>query len=165
MIDCVVVGTDHRLQSSDTALKAHLAHLARNHNFGLVAEECAADASTVAGQVASSLGVPHLPIDMTDAERKEAGIYDRLCIRPKMRFDPASGYQEEHVYLRHADGVRENFWLDKIEAITCEGQVLVVCGYLHLDPLSEKARRRRHRVTKTVFPEDLPGRIRFEVLD
>ena len=143
--------------------------IARDDRIELIAEEYSADfneLNTLAKQVTIESGIPYTTVDMTTAERQAAGIYERLCIRPAVNFNPNTGeLRERHLYLRHADGVREEFWLDKIEARGTDGRVLIVCGHLHLDPLTKRAEIRGHRVKKRVYPIDLPTRVSFEVLD
>lgn len=59
-------------------------------------------------------------------------------------------------YAPVEDGIREEFWLDRIEGAVKEGKVLVICGCLHCVPFSGKAERRGHRVVLQVFhPENL----------
>jgi len=61
--------------------------------------------------------------------------------------------------LSHADAVREGFWLEKIEASVDRGPVLIVCGYLHVDFLTQRVGERGSIVVeKSTFPPDLSDR-------
>ena len=100
---------------------------------------------------------------MTDDQRKDAGIYDDLVERrlPDFRKRPPLPLYR---YFRLADGIRENFWLDRIEErceeleIT-EGTVVITCGYIHRDYLCEKAKGRGHTVTiEEYLPYDFKDR-------
>jgi len=164
---CVILGTDHRLQKQDRALRAKIEHLVQSNDVGLIAEECLAGTETVASECALALGLPpRLAIDMTTEQRVAAGIYERLCIRPAIHFDiDQNTLHERHLYLRHADGIREEFWLDRVQEAATDGTVLLICGYVHIDFLAQKAIRRDHTVATVVFPEDLPERIEFDILD
>jgi hypothetical protein len=67
--------------------------------------------------------------------------------------------QEHDVRLSHADAVREDFWLERIEAGIERGGVLIICGYLHLDFLAQKIGKRGGKVVeKSTFPVELLAR-------
>jgi hypothetical protein len=91
-----------------------------------------------------------LSIDTTDVQRGKRESSTKLGRRlPGYRegkFFPATRY------YRGADGIRENFWLDKIEdkcheLQVVEGTILITCGYIHGPFLREKATGRGHVVT------------------
>jgi hypothetical protein len=137
----------------------------------LIAEE--GPTNSVAAQVAASHGLPLiLPIDMDDEQRKAAGIYEALCKRPttvvdengKDILDEYGDPKPRNVYLRHADGIREEFWLDRVEEAQPKGPVLLICGYKHLDFLADKIELRGHCASKKVFPPRLVETT-FEILD
>jgi hypothetical protein len=155
-----IVGTDHELQRSDSAdkgLEKKIAAIITGGGVAFVAEEVDAnkDVDTFGRELSRKMIGENtwLSIDMTDGRRKDAGIYDVL--EPNSRYAP--GFRNGKFfpacrYFRRADGIREDFWLDRIEErckeleIT-EGTVVVTCGYMHSHYLREKARKRGHTVT------------------
>ena len=152
-----IVATDHDLQkadSIDSGLGEKLAAIFGMERVVLVAEEVDANThvDTFGRELSRVIGENRwLSIDMTDVQRREAGILDRVAGRrlPGYRegkFFPATRY------YRGADGIRENFWLDKIEdkcheLQVVEGTILITCGYIHGPFLREKATGRGHVVT------------------
>jgi hypothetical protein len=67
--------------------------------------------------------------------------------------------QGQDVRFSHADTVREEFWLARIEASVEGGRVLIICGYLHSDFLVQRIRDRSGMVLEvSAFPENLRGR-------
>jgi len=111
---------------------------------------------TVARQMSRSLGLRWVQIDMTIEDRIKAGIDGKLSNRKQDRYD-AKG--ELYLPVRYApveDGIREEFWLDRIQEVADEGTVLVICGSLHCSPLAEKAEKRGHKILlKRFHPEEL----------
>jgi hypothetical protein len=155
-----IVLTDHSLQkadSSDTGLKDKLTAIIRNGHIDLVAEEVNAndDVNTFGRELSRKLiGEDRwLSVDMTDDQRRDAGIYDQLNADHGPEYDRNTGkFYRVNRYFRHADGVRETFWLDRIaerclELGIVEGAVLITCGYIHGDFLREKTINRGHTVT------------------
>ena len=87
-MDYVVVGTDHKLQKSDSAdkgVQTLLRSILANKNIVLIAEEADAskDVMTFGRQLIGES--KWLSIDMTEQERKDAGIYNALLGGPPAR--------------------------------------------------------------------------------
>jgi hypothetical protein len=60
------------------------------------------------------------------------------------------------VRLSHADSVRENTWLDKIEKELKHGRVLIVCDYLHVYFLADNILNRGAILREqNAYPVDL----------
>lgn len=122
----------------------------------MIAEENRALAATLGRQVAESLTLPWLQIDMTLEDRIRAGIDGKLANRMQIRGYSEDGYPEMAIrYAPREDGIREEFWLDRIEEVRKDGTVLVICGCLHCVPLSQKAEKRGHVAEKLFHPDHL----------
>ena len=68
-------------------------------------------------------------------------------------------------YLTKTDGIREEFWLKKIESAVNNMKTLLVCGSRHVNFVAEKAEARGHiLVDKRFFPEELQF-LQFEVVN
>ena len=132
-----------------------LESIVRAQSVKFVAEEVNADkmpnVQSVARDTASSINIPWKSIDMTAEQRKDAGIYDELATRPFVRFDPVTGLHEERVYFRRADGIREEFWLDQIAEANPSGNVLIICGYSHLEFLIKRVVARGWTAAKEIY--------------
>jgi hypothetical protein len=164
---CIIVGTDHDLQkvdSADEGLAELLTTLMGNADVVLIAEEVDANKDVISfGRELSKklLGEGRwVSIDMDDDRRREAGIDAQLRTRTEPGLDAENNFCIVNRYFRYADGLRENFWLDRIEekcqalGIT-DGTVLITCGYIHDEFLSDKATKRGHTVTvKRYLPYD-----------
>ncbi len=166
----IIVGTDHDLQEPDSAdkgLEETIAAIIRAGGVVLIAEEVDADkeVDTFGRQLSRKLIGENrwLSIDMTDAQRQDAGICAELAERrlPDFRKRPTSC---PYRYFRRADGIRENFWLDRIEerceelGVT-EGTVIITCGYIHRPYLYEKATGRGHTASVAEYlPYDFQDR-------
>jgi hypothetical protein len=154
---CIILGTDHTLQPSDSGLKAKLDSILCEQIVTLIAEEVDADKMPNVRTVARDLtdiAVPKIhwvSIDMTTDQKQVAGIYERLKDRPRVRFHPDKGVYEDRVYFLYADGVREEFWLDRVVEAKSEGSVLIVCGYSHLESLVERAKARGWTAAKDIY--------------
>lgn len=150
----VVIGTDHRLQPSDPGLKALLLALAKQNwiePLTAIAEEYheRMGVHSVAKDVADAKGLHWFNIDMTTAERFEAGILKEQVSRPRM-------FPEHVTYRIASDDVRENFWVKKL-AESSSGTTLVICGYLHFEALITKLKNRGHEVgDKRVYLVPVP---------
>ena len=141
----IILGTDHDLQCHDQDLKALITEI--------VARELS---NTIARQVSELLGLRWIQIDMSIEDRIKAGIDGKLLNRMELRFD-ANGHPIPAIrYAPVEDGIREEFWLDRIQEAGDDGPILVICGCLHCAPLAEKAEKRGHRVlSKTFYPVSL----------
>lgn len=171
-VRCIILGTDHKLQPSDSGLKQKVESLIRENGVSLIAEEVDADHLSQVKSVAKDIAeasrgqIAWLSIDMTSDQRRAAGIYDRLCIRPIPLLDLTTGLgSEQRVYLKHADGIREEFWLAQIKQAKPSNSVLIICGDMHVDFLADKAMGLGWRVTKDRYLPTGLGAYTFEVWD
>jgi len=153
MIEYVILGTSHRIQDSPQFEKPVIDTI-QKHEIRLVAEEYPCDNVSRVCVKAKRLHTPYLQIDLFPEEWPEHGIDCEM----KMRSD-AECLQGHDCRLSHADAVREEFWLEKIEKSIERGRVLIICGYLHLDFFGENIRERGGKVLeKSSIPADLVGR-------
>jgi hypothetical protein len=156
-VEIIVVGTDHELQSHDRRLKALIVKLIEQERVTTIAEENRILSNTLGKQVSESMNLLWIQIDMSLEGRVEAGIDGKLANRMQIR--GYSEYGDPIQAIRYApveDGIREEFWLDRIEGAATDGTVLVICGCLHCLPFAEKAEKRGHRVIAKLFhPENL----------
>lgn len=151
-MNIVVVGTDHDSQIDDPGLETLTLRLLEAHGIALIAEENRLFRNTVGKRLADSRGLPWIQIDMSTEERLEAGIYHKLANRMQIRGYDADGNPIMAIrYAENEDGIREEWWLNKIEGAIKSGTVLVICGCLHCGPLSVKAENRGHKVVARVF--------------
>jgi hypothetical protein len=93
---------------------------------------------------------------MTEEERNRAGIGD-LLLR-KFRHGANNFIDDEiAIYSPKGDGVREEWWLRKIEHQGDHVTALLICGACHLRPVTTKAQARGHQVGHHFYPETLSG--------
>jgi hypothetical protein len=153
----IVLGTDHELQCHDRRLQGLIVELVQRERVTMIAEENRPLSNRIGRQVSQSLALPWIQIDMSIEDRIKAGIDGKLTNRMQIR--GYNEYGDPVPAIRYApaeDGMREEFWLDRIEATIEKGTVLVICGCLHCVPLSEKAEKRGHRIVSRLFyPENL----------
>jgi hypothetical protein len=161
----VILGTCHPLQwrggaPSQSVLKkidgltSLIRNLVRRYKIVLIAEESPGPncPCLIARQIAKDEGISYLEIDMTPQDAQAAGIRDEMDHRysPTAAEDPCA-----EVRLSHADEIRENFWLDRIER-TGASPVLVICGWAHTSFLASKVAARNNVVAEqTYFPPRL----------
>src|SRR5271163_676802 len=115
-----IIATDHDLQktdSTDRGLEERLAAIIGIGGVVLIAEEVDANKhiDTFGRDLSRKLIGENrwLSIDMTDGQRKDAGIYDDLVQRNVPDFSQGLPPLLVCRYFRRADGIRENFWLDR----------------------------------------------------
>jgi hypothetical protein len=159
-VKVIVLGTDHCLQPDDSDLKKRVQEVIRSEQVVLIGEEISPESRGVVRQVAEANRIRWIPIDMSTAEKIEAGIYDKLSDRMQESYPHGLPILRNR-YAPREDGIREEFWLDKIEKVGTDGAALIVCGCSHVRPLSDKAENRGHRVTRLWYPEDL-SQLEFE---
>lgn len=137
-----VIGTDHRMQHSESGFEALLRAWSEQRYFEpltAIAEEYHEDigSSSAAQRLANERQLRWYNIDMTTEEKQKAGILEEQQTRPGM-------FQETVSYRVPSDEIREDAWTDKLIG-TASGTTLVVCGYLHFESLVQKLRARTHR--------------------
>ena len=163
----VIIGVDHKSQGSSTELKNLLTALTESEPITVICEEAPGQSATFVQQIAQDRGIPWIQIDMTIQQRKDIGIDDKMCSRFDLSFPldengmPMFGLDSDGdpipipVYAEKEDGMREHFWLDRIEEMKMEGTAIIVCGGLHARPLAEKAQQRGHTTDLLFHPEKL----------
>jgi len=153
MIEYVILGTSHEIQDSSKFEKP-LVDAIGKHSIGLVAEEYPFDSASMTCGTTNRLHIPYLQVDLYPHEWPVHKIDREMNVRIS---DPSLAGQD--CRLSHADAVREGFWLEKIEASVDRGPVLIVCGYLHVDFLTQRVGERGSIVVeKSTFPPDLSDR-------
>lgn len=161
-MNLIIFGTGHDFQDSDEDLKRCIADVTESERVTLIGEEyppaiyCHPAPISVAHQVADLKGISWLQIDMNAEQRIAAGIDAKLCNRMQIRYETGGAVVQRLRYAPNEDGVREEFWLDRIAEEHTEGTALVVCGALHARKVDEKGKRRGH-ATKLLFYPELPG--------
>jgi hypothetical protein len=131
MINYAIFGTSHDLQDCPQ-FEQPLIETIQEHRITLIAEEYPFDIASAVSVVAGRLQIPYLQVDLFPSEW---AAYD-IDWEMKIRVD-APCLVNADVRLSHADSVRENIWLDKIEKKLKHGRVLIVCGYLHVHFLAD----------------------------
>jgi hypothetical protein len=159
-VDYIVIGTDHDLQKSssrDVRVKDLLEGIIASYPVVLIAEEVKTteDVLTFGHELIGE--DKWLSIDMNMEERKDAGIYDILRSACGPVQHPVTGEDVAYnPYHCKSEGVRENFWLDKIDR-WCKahalrvGTVVITCGHNHLDFLAKKVEERGYPVSKQEY--------------
>jgi len=159
-VNFILVLTAHNLQKadcSDTGLRDKLESIISANPVVLVAEEVNADEDvwTFGRELIGE--DKWVSIDMDARQRKEHRIFEALRYGGPEP-DPETGaFCRVNRYCRHAEGIRENFWLDRIEEECRElqitkGTIVVTCGHNHGLFLAEKVRARGHSVSLDEYP-------------
>ena len=150
-MEYIVLGTSHTVQESGQ-FESWTATIIDKHKVKLIAEEYPCDSQSRVGAMAKRRHIPYLQVDLFSSEWAAHGIDWEM----KMRDAPC--LQNVDVRFSHADSIRENFWLDKVENSRIDGAVLIICGYLHLDFLAKNIHVRGGIVAeRCTYPEDLLG--------
>jgi hypothetical protein len=156
MMQIIILGTDHLLQRDDEDLRLLISGIIARQRVTLIAEENRAMVDTIARQMAPSLGIPWIQIDMSIDQQVKVGIWGKLWHRIQDRYDANGDVYVPARYAPKEDGIREEFWLDRIQEAVDGGTTLVICGATHSLPFAEKAEKRGHRIVAKVFhPESL----------
>ncbi len=150
----VVIGTDHRMQHSELGFEALLrAWLDQRYLEPLtaIAEEYheAIGATSIAQRLAKERQVQWYNLDMSTEEKYKAGILDEQLNRPDK-------FQEAITCRIPSDDIREEAWVEKLLKFA-SGTTLVICGYLHFEPLVQKLCAKGHVVDKRVYLETVPA--------
>lgn len=150
----VVIGTDHRMQHSEAGFEGLLrAWLAREFFEPLeaIAEEHIEREHThesIGQRLAHERDLRWYNLDMTSEEKQQAGILNEQRGRPMSE-------EEGLAYRVPSDDVREDAWIQKLTS-SGSGTTLVICGYLHFEPLVKRLRTKGHAVDKRVYLETVP---------
>ena len=148
----VVIGTDHRMQNGEPGFEGLLRGLLGQRYFEpltAVAEEYGnALGTSCAERLAREHNLRWFNLDMTTEEKWKAGILEDQLNRPGM-------FQEGTTRRVASDEIRERAWVEKLEKLAT-GTTLIICGYLHFEPLVQKLRTSGHCVDKRVYLETVP---------
>lgn len=160
----VILGTSHSIQWKPkdaspgelqlmNGLESAIRELVAARGIALIAEEGPGNFSlTVARQVALESRVNHLQVDLNSDDPEWAWIRREMETR-----DHADAYLQQYgadeLRFPHADDIRENVWLDRIQKTALE-PVLVVCGWAHARALSKKVKERCGEAPAVVFFPD-----------
>jgi hypothetical protein len=162
-MDILIISIDHSLQLIETetdsaslriqksTLLEMLQTFLREKRIAHIFEESDIAAITIAQRL-SAKNQPFIPwtnIVMTEEERKAAGIFDALRLRP--------GHPDFHdlqdgmpTWIEHRiseDEVRENFFINQIlQAKGANGIILALLGNMHVMPVAEKLQAMGHAV-------------------
>lgn len=143
MAQYVIFGTSHECQL-ESAVEERVIKLAELHAPAVIAEEFPfPGVPSAVSRAAAGTRVSYCQVDPPPHELPR-DVARGLELRQRTFPDP-------DVRLSHADAVREEIWLDRIEAAAGDARVLLVCGYLHAPYLAELARSRGGAVLETVF--------------
>jgi hypothetical protein len=145
----VVIGIDHRAQTSDCGLEALLgALLDRGHFEPLtaIAEEWDTTKGESIGQrLAGERGLHWYNPDLTKEEKAAARILDEQTARRKLR----------GVFRVPSDAVREAAWVERLSPSE-HGTTFVICGYLHFEALVARLRLGGSVVETRVYIDVVP---------
>jgi hypothetical protein len=147
-VQCVVIGTDHRMQSNDAGFNGLLRGLLTRNFYEpvrAIAEEYhELIGESVAQRVARELGLRWYNVDMTDEEKQAAGILKEQHWR-----------RDNKLTMRvPSDDIREEAWIAKID--TGPWTTILICGYLHFEPVIKKLRAKGYTVDHFVYVDSVP---------
>ena len=147
----VVIGTDHRFQNRERGLEGLLRGWLGQvfcEPLTAIAEEYHEDVGESIGQrLAREFHLCWYNMDMTEEEKRRAGIYDEQDGRRK----------SDRNRRVPSDEIREVAWTEKLTS-PGPGTTLVICGYNHLEPLVRKLRGGGCTVDQRVYLETVPDR-------
>jgi hypothetical protein len=134
--------------------------ICRDKRIKLVAEECSQDALdhyqisvTYAGGCVSKLGIEYILCDPGFSERDIIGVKqrDRIAKELSVPFPPSTPIDENRIneVAAESDRKREKYWLEQIQRYEGKGnQVLLICGFEHVDSFCELAKKEGCEVQK-----------------
>ena len=147
----VVIGTDHRMQQSEASFEAILrSWLVRSYFEPLtaIAEEYSETLGESIGQrLAKERHLRWYSLDMTTEEKSDAGILEEQYSRPPS--------QAGVTFRVPSDDIREMAWIEKLVQ-SASGTTIVICGYLHLEPVVKMLRAKGHTVDQRIYLESVP---------
>jgi len=151
-----IVGIDHEIQAFDGTgtenEKAEFEKLLRvlvsEHHIEFIGDETYQDKDGIAKSVARSLDIPWEPIEMSLAAREALGIADeQLHERHEPIFSGGIPVSSRVVRVL-SDGIREEYMLWRTLTKANEAKnILVLCGFSHVDELRQRFQKEGHRVT------------------
>ena len=159
-MNILIVSIDHRVQliKSEYAkpalnerrdrLENLLQKKVAERDVQFIGEESLPQTPTIAQRLARTHNpqIPWVNIDMTDEERKLAGIHDALHNRPAH----TEKRGEDTVLIEHRipdDNVREDFMVSRaIQNARNSESILILCGDMYVHALKQKFEERGHSV-------------------
>ncbi|WP_263357716.1 hypothetical protein [Acidicapsa ligni] len=157
-MNVIIIAIDHYLQlleadEDSEALRASKTRLREilEERFGpgqitAIFEESSLTKKSIADQLARRRDprVPWQNICMTVEERRAAGIYEALNNRPGRRDDNMEYTIQARI---PEDEVREDYFADHILAAEkTQGDVLVLVGDMHVEPVANRPRAKGHTI-------------------
>ncbi len=152
-----ILGIDHEIQTFDgkrtvnekAEFESLLRALVSEHRAEFIGEETFPEKETIVRSVASSLGIRWEPIEMSAAAREALGIADeQLRERHEPIFNGGIPVSSRIVRVL-SDGIREEYMLWRTLTKADEAKnVLVLCGFSHVDELRERFEKAGHKVTR-----------------
>ena len=135
--------------------------ICKEKKINLIAEESSKDAlsyqnidSTHIGKIVSELGVEYMLCDPGINERNRIGVKQRDIIASELSipFPPITQIQEDKIneLAKEFDRKREKYWLDQIKLrdIMNNKEILLICGFEHVDSFIELAKKENCVVQK-----------------
>lgn len=126
-----LIGLNHEVQWKDPTghLRQTLSDLLTSSEIDLIAEEASGLPTTVGQRLSCKLNKPWIDMDMTRAERIEAGIGE--SVQRWGVIEEGDKLIEVFWYIPEFDDVREKHWLNRL--LKCGVQTaLCLCGVLHV---------------------------------
>lgn len=151
-----ILGIDHEIQTSDGRRSAEekiefeklLRALVSEHHIEFIGDETYPENDALAKSVARSLDIRWEPIEMSLAAREALGIAnEQLHERHEPIFSGGIPVGSKVVRVL-SDGIREEYMLWRTLTIADEAKnILVLCGFSHVDELRQKFEKAGHQVT------------------
>lgn len=154
-VEILIVAIDHELQKAKGShepreraarkdeLEALLRRAIAERTVQFIGEESHPNAVTIAKQLADahSPRIPWKNIDMSDDQRKKAGIDEALRNRPcNTEMRGGKTFIIEHRIPE--DETREEYFIEQAKRSAGDAQsILILCGDLHVEALKEKLER------------------------
>lgn len=151
-----ILGIDHEIQIVDGRRTAEeksdfeklLRTLVHERHIEFIGEETYPEKNAIAKSVASSLDIRWEPIEMSLAAREALGIADEQL---RERHEPifSGGIPVGSRIVRVlSDGIREEYMLWRTLTKADEAKnILVLCGFSHVDELRQKFEKAGYQVT------------------
>src|ERR1700719_3800276 len=137
----LVIGTDHSFQNHEPGFEGLLRALKAQQYLPPLEEIAEEYHDKLSGSTCKRLAEEHrlrwYNLDMTTEEKLQAGILQEQKGRPMS--------SDRVAYRVPSDDVREDAWVEKLTASAAK-MTLVICGYLHFEPLVRKLREQGHVV-------------------
>jgi hypothetical protein len=151
-----ILGIDHEIQTSDGRRSAEekvefeklLRALVSEHHIEFIGDETYPEKDATTKSVARSLDIRWEPIEMSLAAREALGIAnEQLHERHEPIFSGGIPISSRVVRVL-SDGIREEYMLWRTLTMADEAKnILVLCGFSHVDELCQRFEKAGHQVT------------------